>query len=154
MPARPHVRRTLPTWTVGLAVLVGGCAGPEVSPPTGTPPPAPAPTPTAAASTPLATATPPATSASPSPDDAAQVVELHVSEDPDAPRRVEVAAGTTVRLRVSSDIDDELHVHGYEVGIPLRAGSTTERDIRADRPGLFEVESHGTGAPLLQLVVR
>jgi hypothetical protein len=35
------------------------------------------------------------------------------------PRRVEVAKDSQVRLIVTSDVDDELHVHGYEVEAKL-----------------------------------
>src|SRR5437763_8129216 len=35
--------------------------------------------------------------------------------------RVQVSQGQVVRLTVRSDKDDELHVHGYDKSVPLRA---------------------------------
>jgi hypothetical protein len=71
----------------------------------------------------------------------------------DGPDRVEVRVGATVQLEVTSDVADELHVHGYDeaLGLPPRAPATLR--FRADIPGAFEVELHGSG-PLTELTVR
>jgi hypothetical protein len=58
------------------------------------------------------------------------------------PSRVKVPLGSTVELQVTSDVDDELHVHGFDVEKPLEAGITTT------------VETHETELELLQLEVR
>lgn len=65
-----------------------------------------------------------------------------------------VARGETVRLVVSTDRADELHVHGYEKTARLPAGESTTVTLRADRPGRFEVETHDTGLRLLVVEVR
>jgi hypothetical protein len=70
------------------------------------------------------------------------------------PRRVEVARDSQVRLIVTSDVDDELHVHGYEVEAELEAGRPTTVELVADQTGIFEVETHETELELLQLEVR
>lgn len=70
------------------------------------------------------------------------------------PHRVDVTLGSTVRLQVTSDVDDELHVHGFDVEEPLEAGRTTTVEVTADQPGVFEVETHETELELLQLQVR
>ena len=70
------------------------------------------------------------------------------------PRRVEVAKDSQVRLIVTSDVDDELHVHGYEVEAELEAGRPTTVELVADQTGIFEVETHETELELLQLEVR
>ena len=62
--------------------------------------------------------------------------------------------GSQVRLQVTSDVDDELHVHGFDVEKPLRPGSTTTVELTADQQGVFEVETHETELQLLQLEVR
>ncbi|MFH8883019.1 hypothetical protein [Streptomyces californicus] len=71
-----------------------------------------------------------------------------------APGRTEVEKGGTVQLRVRSDRADELHVHGYDKKAQLLAGRTVTLTFTADRNGLFEVETHGSGLLLTQLVVR
>ena len=70
------------------------------------------------------------------------------------PRRVEVAKDSQVRLIVTSDVDDELHVHGYEVEAELEAGRPTTVELVADQTGIFEVETHESELELLQLEVR
>jgi heme/copper-type cytochrome/quinol oxidase subunit 2 len=55
---------------------------------------------------------------------------------------------------VTSDVDDVLHVHGFDVEEPLEAGHTTTVELTADQPGVFEVETHETELELLQLEVR
>ncbi|MGW2656150.1 hypothetical protein ACWC1D_21170 [Streptomyces sp. NPDC001478] len=71
-----------------------------------------------------------------------------------APGRTEVEKGRTVRLRVRSDRDDTLHVHGYDKEARLPAGRTVTVTFTADRTGLFEVETHESDLLLTQLVVR
>lgn len=70
------------------------------------------------------------------------------------PARVEVDRGTQVRIEVTSDRSDELHVHGYDKTVPLTAGSPATVAFVADLPGVFEVETHDSGLLLFQLVVR
>ena len=68
--------------------------------------------------------------------------------------RVEVDRGTQVRIEVTSNRSDELHVHGYDETVPLTAGSPAAVAFVADLPGVFEVETHDSGLLLCQLVVR
>ncbi|MGH4008083.1 MAG: hypothetical protein ACRDTH_07980 [Pseudonocardiaceae bacterium] len=70
------------------------------------------------------------------------------------PARVEVDRGTPVRIEVTSDRSDELHIHGYDKTVPLALGHPAVAQFVADLPGVFEVETHGSGLLLFQLVVR
>lgn len=70
------------------------------------------------------------------------------------PSRVKIPLGSTVELQVTSDVDDELHVHGFEAEKPLEAGVTTTVELQATEPGLYEVETHESDLELLQLEVR
>ncbi|MGH3964249.1 MAG: hypothetical protein ACRDRY_13495 [Pseudonocardiaceae bacterium] len=70
------------------------------------------------------------------------------------PARVEVDRGTQVRIDVTSDRSDELHIHGYDKTVPLTPGSPAVAQFVADLPGVFEVETHDSGVLLFQLVVR
>jgi plastocyanin len=96
--------------------------------------------------------------ASGEPNPAADVVEITVSvrdgKVTPKPHRVDVKLGNTIRLQVTSDVDDVLHVHGFDVEEPLEAGRTTTVELTADQPGLFEVETHETELQLLQIAVR
>jgi hypothetical protein len=96
--------------------------------------------------------------ASGEPNPALPVIEVSVSvqngEVAPKPHRVPVPEGSRVRLQVTSDVDDELHVHGFDIEEPLDAGHTTTVDLLADQPGVFEVETHESNLELLQLAVR
>jgi hypothetical protein len=84
-------------------------------------------------------------------------VEVTISEDGVDPRgdRVDVGVGEPVTLVVTSAIADEVHVHSDpEVSIEVQPGETVERTFTIDRPGQVAVESHETGATILQLVVQ
>ena len=67
--------------------------------------------------------------------------------------RVAVGAGERVRLEVTSDVAEEVHVHGYDLEVPVAAASTTAIDLVGDLPGVWEVELHGTGDVLVELEV-
>ncbi|MEU9862376.1 hypothetical protein AB0D99_16050 [Streptomyces sp. NPDC047971] len=87
---------------------------------------------------------------------AARTVEITVtgtSVQP-PPSRIELSKGERVTLRVTSDRADTLHVHGYDRELPLAAGRPASLTLTADRTGLFEVETHGSGLLLTQLAVR
>jgi hypothetical protein len=97
-------------------------------------------------------------SSSGTPSETERVVEVRVSvtdgKVEPAPRRIDVAMDSQVRLLVTSDVDDELHVHGYEIEAELEAGRPTTVEFAADQTGLFEVEAHESELELLQLEVR
>ena len=67
--------------------------------------------------------------------------------------RVPVDAGTAVTLVVTSDVADEVHVHGYDVEAELTPDSPAELAFDATVPGVFEVELHEAGTVLLTLQV-
>jgi plastocyanin len=74
-----------------------------------------------------------------------------VSTDDD---QVEVRRGDTVRIVVTSDVDDEVHVHGVEQTATLVAGETATVEFTVDEAGLFEVETHEGDLLLFQLLVQ
>lgn len=136
MTARPLV----PLLT--LALLTGCSTGTDG---------AAAPAPTAAAPTAAATSAAPAPSRSPS----ATVVEVTYAggKVTGAQSRVSVELGERVVLRFTSDVPEEIHVHGYDLYTDLVPGTPAEIAFTADIPGSFEVELHEAGRPLYQLRV-
>lgn len=69
-------------------------------------------------------------------------------------RRVTVPIGETVTLRVTADVDDGIHVHGYDVHQHVTAGEEAGVSLVADIPGVFEVELESSGILLVELEVR
>lgn len=58
--------------------------------------------------------------------------------------RITVPLGETVTLRITSDVDDEVHIHGYDLFVDLEAGVTAEVTFPADIPGVVEIETHNS----------
>ncbi|MEQ1899029.1 MAG: hypothetical protein ABL971_16810 [Vicinamibacterales bacterium] len=71
-----------------------------------------------------------------------------------APDTVSVPLNEDVTIAVTSDIDEEAHVHGYDKELELEAGKTTQVTFTADIPGVFEVELHESGDLLFELEVQ
>jgi hypothetical protein len=93
-------------------------------------------------------------SASDSPTQGPMRAELDVVAGPVGQvGRLSVPVGESVTLVLNSSIDDELHVHGYDLTADLRTGQTTELTFDATIPGVFEVELHDAGTVLLALQV-
>jgi FtsP/CotA-like multicopper oxidase with cupredoxin domain len=61
--------------------------------------------------------------------------------------------GDTVRFRVASPSDEEIHVHGYDVTKQIPASKPTNVSFPADITGIFEIEFHGSGEQIGQLRV-
>ncbi|MGC5288609.1 hypothetical protein [Micromonospora sp. DT231] len=138
--------------SVLTALLAAGC-GHDDDPSVATPS-----APATSAAPPSAATTAPSPTASPTPSapaaDREIVVTIAKRRISPPTGRVTVAKGQLVRITVTSDVSDELHVHGYDRGARLPAGTPGSVEFRADKTGLFEVETHETELVLFQLVVR
>jgi FtsP/CotA-like multicopper oxidase with cupredoxin domain len=55
---------------------------------------------------------------------------------------IEVTRGDTVRIVVTSDAPDEIHLHGYDITRNPAPGRPARFRFRADAEGAFEIESH------------
>jgi len=58
-----------------------------------------------------------------------------------------------VSVWVLSDVDDEIHVHGYDLFFPAKTGIPIEITFAAEVPGIFEVELESTHNLLFELEV-
>jgi plastocyanin len=86
-------------------------------------------------------------------------VIIEITEDagqitPNDGHAVEVAVGQEVQLTISSDVDDEIHVHTdpdheYEV----KAGQDESFSFTVDSPGVYPIESHGLEITVVKLQV-
>lgn len=64
-----------------------------------------------------------------------------------------VDLGETVTIRVTSDVADHIHLHGYDVLADVGAGDTAELTFDATIPGVFELELEDSRIPLLDLEI-
>ncbi len=71
------------------------------------------------------------------------------------PKRLRYERGDTIRLRFTSDVAEEVHIHGFDEYVDVPAGGTPKTArLKADLEGIFEVESHGSGELLATLEIR
>jgi len=59
----------------------------------------------------------------------------------------------TVTIKITSDTDGEVHLHGYDIPFDCKAGQVTTRTFKADKTGNFPIEWESTSTPLGELVV-
>ena len=69
-------------------------------------------------------------------------------------QRDSVAQGRTVVITVTSDVADEVHVHGYDLMADVAPGAPATIRFTADAPGRFEIELENTGVQIAELEVR
>jgi heme/copper-type cytochrome/quinol oxidase subunit 2 len=69
-------------------------------------------------------------------------------------QRPKVQQGERVTLVVTSDVADEIHVHGYDVSADAAPGSPARLSFDAEIPGRFEVELEERGVQIAELTVE
>jgi hypothetical protein len=82
------------------------------------------------------------------------IVHVGVDDGATTGSRVEnVKLGENVILRLVSDSDEEYHIHGYDLEQKVAAGVEAQFELKADKAGDFDVESHVTDKVYLVLHV-
>ena len=89
---------------------------------------------------------------------AATPVEVTIVVENGAPKggivRQTVSKGDHVVLVVTSDVADEIHLHGYDKSKDVPAGGTIRLPFTATLPGRFEVELEQRGVQIADLTVN
>jgi plastocyanin len=86
-------------------------------------------------------------------------VIVEITEDggqitPDNGAPVKVAVGQEVQLNISSDVDDEIHVHTQpDHEYEIKAGEDESYSFTVDSPGVYPIESHGLDITIVKLQV-
>jgi nitrous oxide reductase len=65
----------------------------------------------------------------------------------------QVAEGDEVLLIVTSDVEDEVHLHGYDLAAAVAPGNPARIRFTADSVGEFEIELEERVVPIGNLVV-
>ena len=68
-------------------------------------------------------------------------------------RELEFGKGQTVRFAVTSDVADEVHVHGYDLMKDVTPGRAVRFSFEADQDGEFEVELEDHAVQIASLKV-
>jgi hypothetical protein len=139
---------------LAVALLSAGCAGTSASPDA-----APSPSPSTQSvvpsqqSTPSASATTAAPPGVPGADRTIRITYAH-GKVSGVSGRVSIRRGSTVALVVTSDVADEVHLHGYDKHVDVPKGGTATLLFKATIPGVFEAELEALKKRLVQLQVR
>lgn len=77
---------------------------------------------------------------------------LHIDVPPAAGAQaiavLQAQVGDPIELSVLSTQDDELHLHGYDLSLPLRGGEAGTLKFTAEHAGRFEIELHNAHAQI------
>lgn len=71
-----------------------------------------------------------------------------------APASLAVQQGELLRLSITSDRADQLHLHGYDRALALKPGVPAVLELTADHSGRFDLELHHSGLELGALEVQ
>ena len=88
-------------------------------------------------------------------DEADHVISVTIAGDEvrGVTDRVAVSVGSTVAITATSDVADEIHIHGFNKFLELTPGVEATMTFTANAPGLFEVELEKAGTFLFELEV-
>jgi hypothetical protein len=110
--------------------------------------------PPATTEAPPTTSEPPATTA-PRPNPVVTIRIAVVGGRPEGGiRRASVRKGRQVVLRVTADVADHIHLHGYDLIADVAPGTPATIRFVADTPGRFEVELEDRGVQIADIEVR
>ena len=101
-----------------------------------------------------ATPTPPATTRSQGPGTIHLDYAITSGNPVGGIARDSVARGRIVVIRVTSDVADHVHVHGYDITADVGPRRPTTLRLRAAVPGRFEIELEERGVQIAELEVR
>ena len=154
-------RPRLVAFVLAFAVLLAACgdddeaADPSTTTSTASSTTAGASPSTTAGASPSTTTGAPPTTTLPAGPEADVVIEVVVAGGSvvEGGGRESVPLGSSVALVVTSDVEEEIHLHGYDVELAVAPGVPAVLEFTADIPGVFEVELHGSGLGLWDLEI-
>lgn len=147
------MRRLITTALMALLVA-SGCGGSDTVTTTGVPATTTAPSTTTTVTTPTTTSLPSTTTTTAAPTTTSQQIDVYFEGGQVVgPERFDVAIGEEVSVWVLTDVDEEVHVHGYDLFFAAKTGIPLEITFVADAPGIFEVEVESTHTLLFELEV-
>jgi hypothetical protein len=143
-------RIALAAGAVVVAVVLFLVLRPDGDDESGSPAPPPVPP---ATTTPTQTETPPPSSPPPPAVTRVSIV-VRGGSVAGGIRRVTIRKGRRVVLVVRADVEDEVHLHGYDRSADIAPGSPVRLEFRANLVGRFEVELEDRKLQIAELEVR
>jgi hypothetical protein len=65
---------------------------------------------------------------------------LNVQGDKMSPDKLTAHQGDTLTVKVTTDKEEEIHLHGYDLAFMPAPGRTDSKTFKADKTGSFEIE--------------
>ncbi len=84
----------------------------------------------------------------------ATVIRLEGGSPVGGTKTITVKKGAEVRIRVESDVPDEIHLHGYDIELEAAPGKPAIFRFAAEFEGIFELEGHEAAELIAKLVVE
>ncbi len=81
-------------------------------------------------------------------------IVIEGGEPVDGVQELSFTEGDDIRFKVESDVADEVHFHGYDVGMEVEAGGSVTFDVPATITGVFEVELEELVVPIAEITVN
>jgi hypothetical protein len=81
-------------------------------------------------------------------------IEIKDGEPVGGVQDLSFSSGDDIRFRVESDADWEIHFHGYDIPMEVKAGGSVEFDVPATIEGVFEVEIEQTATQIAEVTVN
>jgi hypothetical protein len=94
------------------------------------------------ATAPSETGTETETEPPPPPEPEVHRIRIQGGQVAGGPQDIDVASGDVVRIVVSADAPDDIHLHGYDIERQAAPGQPARFRFRANLEGSFEIESH------------
>ncbi|MDQ6880138.1 MAG: hypothetical protein M3082_21040 [Candidatus Dormibacteraeota bacterium] len=70
------------------------------------------------------------------------------------PSELTVSQNDTVTVNITSDMDGEVHLHGYDIHFDTKAGQVVSHTFKAANSGKFDIEWESTSTLLGHLTVN
>jgi hypothetical protein len=96
----------------------------------------------------------PSTSASAAAPPAVKTIRVVNGQPQGGIQKLSFAKGDQIRLRVVSDVADEIHIHGYDLHKDVAKGGSVQFSFPASIEGRFEIELENAGTQIADLEVR
>jgi heme/copper-type cytochrome/quinol oxidase subunit 2 len=81
------------------------------------------------------------------------VVEVENGQPVGGAQDYDIERGTRVVFIVRADVEEEVHIHGYDLSADVAPGRQAKISFDADDAGEFEVELELSAVPIAQLIV-
>lgn len=81
------------------------------------------------------------------------LIEIRDGQPVGGVQELEFNRGEEVRIEIRANTEEEVHLHGYDITLPIPAGKAQTLSFKADLDGLYELESHVTAAPLAEISI-